>query len=389
MTSTTSNSAAAESVADVEALRTQLAEAEAGLAQAEERAFELGLLFDPASYAPSVGCEGSGLDSSLADGWEEEVHIVGQVWFYRLSEALSTGYPIVQVLAGVEPLQAVTLVVPASERGRYSLLWNPATGDGTVAYGRAVTLSACRDHATWFTGGFITSEAYCARLDLYFQGQRDPVRVVLPFGGVDCARQSAALLRPSPGPLPDVTGMTLREAWLAIRLVGLEPGVTYDDPLYPDGVVWAQEPNDGRAYDPGTVIGLRSCRSGDDLVAIYQQLIGNGVRLSHGWIERSQDVDWHFISALVTGGSADGQIATWILPRFGGATVLAVGLPFLVPANNAATLLVPETGEGDLMFGDLIGFTPQDYGVEDWLELDGAVGSRRCVEASASDGGRP
>ena len=234
VTSTTSNSALAEPVADVEALRAQLAEAEAGLAQAEERAFELGLLFDPASYAPFVGCEGSGPGGSLADGWEEEVHIVGQVWFYRLSEAFSTGDPIVQVLAGVEPLQAVTLVVPASERGRYSLLWNPVTDDGTVASGgRAVTLRACRDHATWFTVRFVTSEAYCAPLDLYFQGQRDPVRVVLPFGGVDCTRQSAALLRPSPGPLPDVTGMTLREAWLAIRLVGLKPGVTYDDPPVP------------------------------------------------------------------------------------------------------------------------------------------------------------
>lgn len=131
-----------------------------------------------------------------------------------------------------------------------------------------------------------------------------------------------------------------------------------------------------RTYEPGTIIGLRTCRAANHVVATYQsRLEGTGVTLSNGWMAPSPNTNlesWWFVSALVSGGSSDGQVATWALPGFGGG-VDAVNTPNLsFPANEVSQ---------SFDFGDRR-FTPDDYGVADWLDLDGAIASQQCVTIS-------
>lgn len=115
----------------------------------------------------------------------------------------------------------MTLVVPSSERDRFSLLWNPVTsaGDPAVASGEpAVTLRGCDGAPRVFRGGFVTEREYCAPLDVYFGEDPDPVRITVSTSP-DCGFVADLLARPETGPVPDVTGLILREARLAIRLV--------------------------------------------------------------------------------------------------------------------------------------------------------------------------
>ena len=361
----------------LERYRERIRELESELAAAQ---FQLGLETNPAEYALGVDCDTSQRNMFGGD-WQESSYFVGPVWFFRLIEILSDEEPFEGVVAGVEPGDSVTLVVPVSERGNYSLLWNPATGrgDDTVASGEsAVTLRACDGYQTAFLGGFATTKQYCAPLDLYFGDNTEPERIFLPFGGVDCPDGTTPLAKPEVGPVPDVTGSTLRDARLAIRLADLAPSVSDGDPIDPEGMVWGQEPGDGGTYQPGTIIGLRTCQPADHVVATYQERIeGTGVIFSDAWMAPSLDntlESWYFVSALVTGGPTDGQIATWALPGFGpGAGVDSENTPNLsFPAN--------EVSQG-FNFGDRR-FTPGQYGVDDWLDLDGAIASQRCVSLS-------
>jgi hypothetical protein len=298
-----------------------------------------------------------------------------------LIEILSDEEPFEGVVAGVERGDSVTLVVPVSERGNYSLLWNPATGrgDDTVASGEfAVTLRACDGYQTAFLGGFATIKQYCAPLDVYFGDSTEPERIFLPFGGVDCPDGSLPLAKPELAPVPDVVGSTLRDARLAIRLADLVPMVSGGDPIDPEGMVWGQEPGHEGTYQPGTIIGLRTCQPADHVVATYQaRLEETGVTLSGGWMAPSLGNNlesWFFVSALVTGGPTDGEIATWALPGFGPSAG--------VDSENTPNLSFPanEVSQG-FNFGDRR-FTPEQYGVDDWLDLDGAVASQRCVSLS-------
>ena len=104
----------------------------------------------------------------------------------------------------------------------------------------AVTLSACEGTATAFRGGFVTTEDYCAPLDVHFGDGNEPERVFLSFGVADCPDGTTPLAKPEPGPVPDGVGSTLREARLAIRLTALVPSVNEGDPIDPEGMVWAR-----------------------------------------------------------------------------------------------------------------------------------------------------
>lgn len=377
-----------ESVVDVEEPHVQLAEAELEPALLEERALELGLPFDLTPYAVYVGCGASVSSQFREREIAAESYFVGPLWFYRLDEALFAGSQPLEVLVGVEPFERVTLVVPYSERDRYSLLWHLGTraGDGAVASGeRAVTFRACRDHPALFVGGFNITEDYCAPLDVYFGDDPEPVRIILPFGGLDCPDGSVGLLRPEPGPVPGVLGLTIREARLAIRLAALVPEMSDGDPVYADGMVWAQEPGVGSTRELGTVVSLRTCRSGHAVVAVYQTFIEEtGVTLSDGWVARSVDdvVSWYFISAFVTGGPADGQVATWILPLSDGTPTSINAKPMSVPANAAAQAFT-ETIGSRFVIGEQF-FSPEDFGATDWMDFQAANVSQQCVAASLS-----
>ena len=114
------------------------------------------------------------------------------------------------------------------------------------------------------------------------------------------------------------------------------------------------------------------------MATFQEKLEGTGVTLSHAWMAPNHDANlesWYLVSALVWGGATDGQIATWALPGFTpGAGVDLINTPGLsVPANDVAQ------GFG---FGYRI-LAPEDYGVADWLDLDGSVASQQCVVASA------
>jgi hypothetical protein len=110
---------------------------------------------------------------------------------------------ILKVLALVRTGKPVTLVVPASERARLSLLYDvDAPGprrplrlaDGTWS----VRFSACARGEGWsqgrsypdpdqtqFNGGFFVRGAHCAPLDVWTAGAEAPVRRWLPLGTGD------------------------------------------------------------------------------------------------------------------------------------------------------------------------------------------------------------
>ena len=88
---------------------------------------------------------------------------------------------------------------------------------------------------------------------------------------------------PELGPVPDVTGLTVREARLAIRLAALVPVVNRGDPIDPSGMVWGQEPGAGQTPESGAAVGLRTCWPADQVVSLYQnRLEGTGVILCCG-----------------------------------------------------------------------------------------------------------
>jgi hypothetical protein len=81
---------------------------------------------------------------------------------------------------------------------------------------------------------------------------------------------------------------------------------------------------------------------------------------------------WYFVSALVSGGPADGQIATWVLP------------PWVAPddpANTPSISFPVNDASRSLNFGDSR-FNAENYGADDPLDLDGAIATQRCVALS-------
>jgi hypothetical protein len=372
--STTSTTATTDPSVTVDGLQGRIRVLESELERAEARVLELGLEVDPVQYAPVVGCDAR----QQAFGAELDSYFVGPVGFWFPSQDLSGEgeEAAMAVWTTVEAGDSVTLAVPDGERDRYSLLWNPATWQDGHSGEPAVTLEACDARfPTVFVGGFAGAYNSCAPLDVYFGNDPQPTRVIFSLGNVDCPDGPTPLELPEPGPVPDVIGLTVRQARTALRLVGLVPiAEDGDRAVDRDGIVFAQEPNDGRTYEPGTIIGMRTCRAANHVVATYQsRLEGTGVTLSNGWMAPSGDKEsWWFVSALVSGGSNDGQVATWALPAFGGG-VDSVNTPNLsFPANEVSQ---------SFDFGDRR-FTPDDYGVTDWLDLDGAIASQQCVTIS-------
>jgi hypothetical protein len=219
------------------------------------------------------------------------------------------------------------------------------------------------------------TENYCASLDVYFGDDPEPERIILPIGQVECATGTIPLAFPELGPVPDVIGMSVRAARLEIRKAALVPSVNPGDSTGPGGRVWAQEPGPGENPPEGSVIGLRTCQPADDIAETYHgRLEGTGATLSEAWMAPSSHghlESWYFVSALVSGGAHDGQVATWALPGFTpGVSVDSTNTPSLsFPINEVSQ---------SFNFGDRR-FTPEDYGVSDWFDLDGAIASQRCV----------
>jgi hypothetical protein len=109
----------------------------------------------------------------------------------RHYEPLGNGrFRLNKVLVGVATGSTVTLVVPESERGHVSLLYDtPLTlsADGlyTMAEGEThVTFEACDAPDTGFPGEFLVAGPRCAALDVHLGDEVD--RVMLPFGVDDC-----------------------------------------------------------------------------------------------------------------------------------------------------------------------------------------------------------
>jgi hypothetical protein len=354
-------------------------ELEVELARAQDRLLEVGLQVDPPAYAPVAGCDQSATFADetalLAQG-----RFVGPLAFSGFEE-VSPGAGVYGRFAVVESSDAITLVVPESERARYSLIWDPATWQEDAAYvvadgSPAVTLRACELEPTTFVGGIVAGTPYCAPLDVYVGDDPSPRRVALALDAVDCPDGPLALATPARAPAPDMVGRPLRRARLEIRLAGLSPEVERGDPMEPDSLVWAQEPNDGATYPKGTVVGLRTCRPAGEVLTTYRgRLNGTGVDLSRGWMAPSHDEQlesWYFVSALVIGSASDRQVATWALP------------PWALPADalNTPSLSFPvnDVARG-LGFGDSR-FRPESFGVSGYADIDAAVASQQCVTAS-------
>ena len=124
-----------------------------------------------------------------------------------------------------------------------------------------------------------------------------------------------------------------------------------------------------------------SCLPADREVAAYRaRLAEPGVTLTDPTMVRSGDPaleSWYFVSARVVGGPHDGAIATWAIPgHTNGDTDLTDTADLSVPANDTAN---------GFAFGDRR-LSPAAYGASEWMDLDGAIASQRCV--SMGDNGR-
>ena len=94
--------------------------------------------------------------------------------------------------------------------------------------------------------------------------------------------------------------------------------------------------------------------------------------LSRPWAVLSLDPgleSWLFLSAKVSDGPHHGEIATWAVPGFSFAPEpLQIG--WLLPANDVAAAIEPGISNP---------LQPENYGISDWLELDGAKESQSCA----------
>lgn len=92
-----------------------------------------------------------------------------------------------------------------------------------------------------------------------------------------------------------------------------------------------------------------------------------GVPLADLWMVSSRDshLGWTLLSGRIAEGIQKGEIATWVLPWYGGKPSPP---PMSTPANDVAR----DLGEGSPL--DL-GF----FGIDDWMSIDGARISQWCV----------
>jgi hypothetical protein len=119
------------------------------------------------------------------------------------------------------------------------------------------------------------------------------------------------------------------------------------------------------------------CQTADHVTATFVDRLPTDVTLEAARMVLSRVANlesWYFISARIEGGPFDGQLASWALPGFDGIHVDTTNTPNLaVPINEAATYLG---------FG-MTTLDPINYGVNDWLQLDGALASQRCAQPEA------
>lgn len=117
------------------------------------------------------------------------------------------------------------------------------------------------------------------------------------------------------------------------------------------------------------------CESATHVIATFADRLPTDVSLETAHMVRSRDAElesWYFVSARVVGGPFDGEIATWAHPGFDGRSVDTTNTPRLAaPINEAARYL----GFGTTSL------EPAGY---DWLQLDGALASQRCVQTADS-----
>lgn len=117
-----------------------------------------------------------------------------------------------------------------------------------------------------------------------------------------------------------------------------------------------------------------SCRDAAHVEGTFTDRLPDGVSLTTPRMVRSRDAHlqpWYFVSARVVGGPFDGEIASWALPGFDGTSVDNTNTPSLsVPINQAAS---------SLGFG-MTHLDPASYGMEDWLQIDGALASQACLQ---------
>jgi hypothetical protein len=123
------------------------------------------------------------------------------------------------------------------------------------------------------------------------------------------------------------------------------------------------------------------CQEAGHVVVTYQARLGGEVLFENAWMVESTDSSleaWYFISATVSGGPLDGEIATWQFPGFGG-TVDPVNTPRLsIPANEVAASL--DIGTDAALLSNM---HPETYGFTSWSEIEGFELSQRCIRLSA------
>ena len=116
------------------------------------------------------------------------------------------------------------------------------------------------------------------------------------------------------------------------------------------------------------------CENAAHVTAAFADHLPPDVTLGTARMVLSRDANlesWYFMSARVVGGPFDGELASWAHTGFDGRNVDTTNTPGLaVPINEAANYLG---------FG-MTSLEPASYGVDHWLQLDGALASQQCVQ---------
>jgi hypothetical protein len=112
------------------------------------------------------------------------------------------------------------------------------------------------------------------------------------------------------------------------------------------------------------------CHEADRAIASLVQHFAEGVTLGPAKILKSREIhllSFSFVSAEVIGGAHDGEIATWALPRF-----------IVSPDNDRRPTEFWPVNEPARSIS-LDHLSPDIEADFDWMHVDGAMGSRRCV----------
>lgn len=115
------------------------------------------------------------------------------------------------------------------------------------------------------------------------------------------------------------------------------------------------------------------CENAAHVAAAFADRLPTDVSLGTARMVLSRDAtldSWYFMSARVVGGPFDGQLASWAHPGFHGS----------VDTTNTPNLAVPINESASYLGFGMTSLDPANYGVDDWLQLDGALASQRCVQ---------